>query len=234
VTKSNNPTIVTSEKNYTSAVSSGVMKGAKLTDFKGVYSKNTDIGTTFIVRFKVKKETTTKIVGYEKMGMTAKSAFILKLEMIKIAKIMSLEEDLKQFQFVGLFEQFLIFKKPIMAKNTYRNYKSHFSAYLKKYFSDSDVRTVDAFQMQNLINILLETKKPATVEKIKDTLKVFYRWLQDTGLVTINPARQLVLPKYDNTKNFLLPGYKVKAIYQYTTTIKNPIEQQIVGNKGIY
>ncbi len=203
------------------STNNGLLTDAKKTKFKGIYTKDTKRGLAYIVRFTVNKKTFTQIVGYEHENLTLESAYLLKLQLIQEHQKRLIDEGREKYQFLSLFIEFLDYKKSIMAKNTYKNYKSHYNAYFKEEFVNLDVRDITTHQLQKFINKLLKIKRPATVEKIKDSIKVFYRYLRDIGIVTINPARQVQMPRYDNQKYFILPKKKVKLIYQYISSIEN-------------
>lgn len=202
-----------------------LLKNAKKTKFKGIYEKNTLNDILYIIRYTINRKTKTKIVGKKSENMTPYLAYKIKIDNISLDKI-SLEsskngiED-SQFNFVSLFKDFYEYRKSFLSKNTNKNYKSHLNNYFLRDFHNKEVQQLTKEDLQKYTNSLLLSKRPATVEKIINTLKQFFIYLQDKGILSYNPASNLHLPKYDNKKYFSLPKKDVKKLVEYITGIKD-------------
>ncbi len=199
----------------------GLLTGAYLTDYQGVYEKKTNNGLCYIIRYTVARKTVSKLVGHESEGMSAFLAFKIRLEHISKNKLINNEIKSDKYDFLRLFTEFIEYREPYLAKNTTANYKSHLNCYFKEKFLDCDVRTVDKFELQRYINQLLKHKRPATVEKVMISLKRFYSYLLDHGVVKTHPANEIHMPKYDNKKYFQLPKKDVRRIVEYIFKIEN-------------
>jgi len=208
-----------------------LLKNAKKTEYSGVYTKEQNNDTLFIVRFSVNKKTVTKIVGKMSEKMTSFMAYKIKLDNILSLKLSivnknnGIEEE--PFDFIFLFRQFYDYRKPFLAKNTNANYKSHLNKYFISKFENINVQAITKHELQLYINTLLEIKRPATVEKIVITLRQFYKYLIDKGIVSYNPAENIMLPKYDNKKYFSLPKKDVRKLINYILKMKSPREKAI-------
>jgi|GEM_PF-1187603 len=202
-----------------------LLKNAKKTEFKGVYIKSRDNDEIYIIRYTVENKTKTKIVGKKSDNMTTYLAYKIKLDYIGIEKLNAINKkkgirDTK-FDFLFLYEEFFNYRKPFLSMNTNKNYKSHYNKYFKNKFENQEVQSITKEELQKFINNLLESKRPATVEKIINTLKQFFNYLHDKGIISHNPARNLILPKYDNRKYFSLQKKEVKKLISYIMDIED-------------
>ena len=203
-----------------------LLKNAIKTDYKGVYQKTIKDNIHYIIRFTVDNKTKTKLVGTEADKMTPFLAYKIKLEQIAMLNLnnINIKQGIKhsQYEFLYLFEQFYNYRKPFLANNTNQNYKSHMSQYFEQKFKNVDIQTLTKNDLQKYINSLLEIKRPATVDKIKNTLNQFYKYLIDNGITSYNPASNLILPKYDNKRYFQLSKKDVKRLIDYIMNLKDP------------
>lgn len=191
------------------------------TSFQGIFYKDSKKGKKYVARFTVNKKTYTKVLGYEVEGITVQKASLLRLQLIHNIKYRILENRYEDFEFITLYDMYLYYRKPMISHNTYKNLKSHKTAYYEKIFKGKDVREVEYIFLQLFINKLLEQKKPATVEKIANGLKTFFRYLHEEGILTKNITSKIHLPKYDNKKYFILPSHKVKKLVNYIKSIEH-------------
>lgn len=199
------------------------MSLAQKTTFRGIYSKNTKNGIAFIARYTVHGKTKTKIIGYEKDGMTEYEAYKTRLNIIASEELICATIKTKQKHFLveSLFLEFINFRSPLLAKNTRDNYRSIYSQYIVKDFKNQDIRNISQNDLQAYINRVLTYRRPATVEKIISALRKFYLYLQNNGIYKYNPAANLVMPKYDNKKYFSMPKQDVKRFIEYVNDISN-------------
>lgn len=208
-----------------------LLESAKKTEFSGVYEKTKNDDIIFIIRYTVNKKTTTKIVGKKSEKMTSFLAYKIKLDNISTAKLSYINKKngiyQEPFDFIELYIEFYNYRKAFLAKNTNANYKSHLNKYFKYKYENVNVQAITKNDLQLYINSLLEVKRPSTVEKIVITLRQFYKYLIDKGIVTYNPADRIILPRYDNKKYFSLPKKDVKKLIEYIINIKSLKEKAI-------
>lgn len=209
---------VTSFQNSnTSKSKDGILTSASKEDFVGVYSKMTKHGHAYIIRYIANGKTKTKIVGYQDEGMTAYKAFMIKIDLQSIDKKRSVEKEniRHKYLFSTLWKEFIAFRSPSLARKTIKNYATSYQSHFYYFFAHQDVRDITQKQLQEFINLKLRTRKPSTVDKLKDGLKSFFTWMQDSGILSLNPAKLIHMPKYDNMKYFTISQEKTKRVYDY-------------------
>lgn len=209
---------VTSLQNSNTTKSkNGILTSASKEDFVGVYSKSTKHGYAYIIRYIANGKTATKIVGYQEEGMTPYKAYMIKIDLQSIAKKRSVEKEniRHKYLFSTLWKEFIAFRAPSLAPKTLKNYTTSYRSHFYFFFADKDVRDITQKQLQEFINLRLKTRKPSTVDKLKDGLKAFFTWMQDSGLISLNPARLIHMPKYDNMKYFTISQEKTRRVFDY-------------------
>ncbi len=204
-------------------MSESILSNSIKSEYKGIYSKSTKLGIAYIARYTINKKTRTQIVGYEKDGMSPFEAFKIRQNLISSLELCRALEinSPSEYETTSLFEKFMKFRKPYLAKNTSDNIQSIYNQYISKDFKNKDVRNITITSLQVYINSLLEYRRPATVEKIVSSFKKFYKYLQDDGVVKHNIASNLVLPKYDNKKYFSMSKKDVKKLIEYINNISS-------------
>lgn len=206
-------------------MSNSLLSLSEKTNYPGIYKKETKKGIAFIARYTTNKKTKTQIVGYEKFGMNEYDAYKARIDLIsseQLANIVSIDKE-KEFLFPKLFNEFIEFKKPFLAKNTIENYFSIFNKYINLDFKEKDIREMTSNDLQLYINSLLSYRRPATVEKIVSAFKKFYSYLQDNGIYRFNPSSNLIMPKYDNKKYFSMSKRDVKRFIEYINQLNSPM-----------
>lgn len=209
---------VTSFQNSnTTKTKKGILSQATKEDFTGIYSKDTKNGKAFIVRYIANGSTKTKIIGYQEEGMTSYRAYMIKIDLQSTDKKRSVEKEniRHKYLFSTLWKEFLSFRKPSLALKTIKNYNTSYQSHFSYFFANSDVRDITQKHLQEFINLRLKIRKPATVDKLKDGLKSFFKWMQDSGVLSLNPANLIHMPKYDNMKYFAITQEKTRRIYDY-------------------
>ena len=204
-------------------MSNSLLSLSSKTSYPGIYKKITSKGIAFIARYTVGKKTKTQIVGYEELGMNEYDAYKQRLNLIsshQLSLIVSKDKEEEKF-FPKLFSQFVEFKKPFIAKNTFENYNSIYNRYICIDFKNKDIREITSNNLQVYVNSLLKHKRPSTVEKIASVIKKFYQYLQDNDLYRYNAASSLQLPKYDNKKYFSISKQDVKKIITYINNLES-------------
>lgn len=204
-------------------MSNSLLSLSEKTTYPGIYKKATKKGIAFIARYTTNKKTKTQIVGYEKFGMNEYDAYKVRIDLIsseQLANIVSLDKE-KEFLFPKLFNEFIEFKKPFLAKNTIENYTSIFNRYINVNFKEKDIREITSTELQVYINSLLTYRRPATVEKIVSAFKKFYIYLQDNGIYRYNPSSNLQIPKYDNKKYFSMSKKDVQKFIDYINKLNS-------------
>jgi integrase len=204
-----------------------LLSGTKSTEYTGVYEKDTGKDTKYIVRYTINKKTKTKVIGTKEEGVTGQQASIERLKLIHEEKFRTLENKTEKYEFIVLYNSYLSFRKPLIAHNTYKNLKSHKTKYYNDHFKGRDIRTIKTKELQLFANNLLKTKKPATVEKIVNGLKKFFRYLHEEGIIVKNESAKVIMPKYDNKKYFMLPGTKVNKIIKYIKNLECPKDKAL-------
>lgn len=206
-------------------MSNSLLSQSLKTRYTGIYKKETKKGLVFIARYTTNKKTKTQIIGYEKFGMNEYDAYKARQDLVaseQLASIVSLDKE-KEFLFPKLFNEFVEFKKPFLAKNTIANYSSIFNKYINIDFKERDIREITSNNLQMYINSLLAHKRPATVEKIVSAFKKFYAYLQDNGIYRYNPSSNIIMPKYDNKKYFSMTKKDVKKFINYINNLESQI-----------
>lgn len=193
------------------------------TNFIGIYKKETSKGIVFIARYTINKKTKTRIIGYEKDGLTEYDAYKIRLDLVSSSQLANAVCINKQDAYLikKLFVQFMEFRKPFLAKNTADNYKSIYNQYICADFENKDIREITSNNLQLYANNLLSYRRPATVEKIVSAFKKFYSYLQNNGIYKYNPASSLIMPKYDNKKYFAMTKKDISTIIKYIGNMEN-------------
>lgn len=204
-------------------MSNSILSLSIKTNYPGIYKKETKKGIAYIARYTINKKTKTQIIGYEKFGMNEYEAYKSRLDLISsdsLANIVSNDKK-KEYFFPKLFNEFIEFRKPFLAKNTIENYTSIYNKYINIDFREKDIREVNSTELQVYINSLLSYRRPATVEKIVSALKKFYSYLQDNDIYRYNPSSNLQMPKYDNKKYFSMSKRDVKKFINYINNLES-------------
>lgn len=204
-----------------------ILKNAVKSQYPGLYTKQKKDDLQYIARFKNNNKTFTKIIGLKSEGITLEEAYKIKLNIENEQKIKNMSEQSDKYLFPNLFQDFISFRSPYLAANTNRNYRSHYAKYFSIDFKDKDIRTLSQTDLQRYINKLLETKRPATVEKILYSIRAFYKYLISVGKISHNPTEYINLPKYDNKKYFSLPKKDVSRLIDYIMNMESQFYKTI-------
>jgi len=199
----------------------GLLTNAKKTDYEGIYKKQKESDIVYIARFKHNGKTFTKTIGKESEGLTESEAYRLKLSILNTYKIQQASTRETSYYFEKLFRDFMCFRSPYLAKNTTKNYRSHLQRYFQNDFKNRDVRDINQPELQRYCNNLLLQKRPATVEKIINSLRQFYKYLHSSGIVAKDPTVYINMPKFDNKKYFSLPQKEVEKLVRYIMQIQD-------------
>ena len=119
-----------------------ILKNAKLSIYKGLYTKKKNEDLQYIARFKANSKTFTKIIGYKSEGITLDEAYKIKLNLENEHKIKASINNTHQYEFCLLFKDFIDFRSPYLSKNTNKNYRSHFNKYFSVDFNQKDLRNI--------------------------------------------------------------------------------------------
>ncbi len=198
-----------------------ILKNAKLSSYKGLYTKEKNDDVQYIARFKTNNKSFTKIIGLKSEGISLDEAYKIKLNIEHEQKLKTSKTINTDYEFSILFQYFIDFRSPYLAQNTNKNYKSHLNKYFNFDFAGTDVRNLSQTDMQRYINKKLEILRPATVEKILYSLRAFYKYLISHGYVKYDPTVYVHMPKFDNKKYFSLPKKEVAKLVNYIMNIDN-------------
>ena len=144
--------------------------------------------------------------------------------LLKSAGEASSSSGLKQigagsFLFGDLFNRYVDFKSRAWAETTLAGVLYVYNNHLSIHFAHRDIRTIQATELQTLINNRLDVLRPGTVDKIRGALSGFYTWLSRLGTIQTNPMLLVNMPPYDNVVDFTLPKGKTEQLIGYIFSI---------------
>ncbi len=191
----------------------------KLTKTKHVglsYFKDKIKGKVYVGIFRINGVLYRKILGYENDDIkTNESIALIKKEQLK--------NNIKNGSFIK--QQKMIFDKLYneyieniknsrsCSLKTIKNKESTYNAHFKNIFRNKDIETISNLEIQKFANELLKNKAPKTVQNIISDLAAIFEFGKKHKFVKVNPANDIELPKYDNTRVFPLTEEESKRLF---------------------
>ncbi|HJE03978.1 site-specific tyrosine recombinase XerC [Aliarcobacter thereius] len=194
----------------------------------GYYQDNFK-GKVFVATFTINSKKYRKIIGYEndQFKTNAKIAF-LKKEELK-SDIINNNYIKKDLTFKELFKIYIehlensrsVVSRTILAK------KSNYNAHFKSVFDNLFINNIQSFQIQNLVNTLLKSKAPKTVDNLLADLSAIFKYAMKNKYITNNPVLLVDKPKYDNLRDYPLNIDESKRLFRAIIDFKEPLYKEI-------
>ncbi|OCL90482.1 tyrosine-type recombinase/integrase [Aliarcobacter thereius] len=194
----------------------------------GYYQDNFK-GKVFVATFTINSKKYRKIIGYEndQFKTNAKIAF-LKKEELK-SDIINNNYIKKDLTFKELFKIYIehlensrsVVSRTILAK------KSNYNAHFKSIFDNLFINNIQSFQIQNLVNTLLKSKAPKTVDNLLADLSAIFKYAMKNKYITNNPVLLVDKPKYDNLRDYPLNIDESKRLFRAIIDFKEPLYKEI-------
>ena len=148
----------------------------------------------------------------------------LELERLKIEG----PEDYKEIPTLEqLFEEYLELKKEVRAERYAEEHRSVLKNYLFE-IRNKKVDQIKTYHLQRGINLALERgRSPRTAHGIQQKTRPLFEYAVKQGYIETNPAKDLEVPKYDNSRNFTITLDKAKALYREIVNYEYEKERNI-------
>jgi len=111
--------------------------------------------------------------------------------------------------------------KTNIANNTYVRYSGIVRNQINPVLGDMLLSNVRLNILQKLINDMAEKYAPATVKKTKDVLHQMFQQAVRSQYIPINPAENIVTPKFYQKNRETIPAEHIKTIVEFCRDYKN-------------
>lgn len=177
-------------------------------DLKKLDYESISIVLKFYFRNKQIKKTLkfSNITGLQAVKNAASKRVDLKNELENIGII-------KKQEFNSLndrWEQYIADKKSLWTSGSYESNTGFYNKWIKKEIGDINFEKIKTIDFQNIVNTILssinpKTKKtfaPRTAQSVQQQMRALYNYFIKQEIIEKNPAKNIVIPKFDNTVNF--------------------------------
>jgi site-specific recombinase XerD len=123
------------------------------------------------------------------------------------------------------WEDYVEMKKNQLSANTLVSYTTFMNKWIlsKPILAKTSINKVTTKQLQKVVNEILELgMSPRTAKSVKETLRPLFKQFVLEGVMQVNPAELIQIPKFNNEVSIDLPEEKVKELYEALYTY--PIE----------
>ncbi len=186
------------------------------TKYPGIkYYKDKIKGKVFVAIVNVNNKRYRKIVGYENDEYrTNETIALLKKEKMKEEILNEIYvSSSNEYNLNTLWDIYIESVKPTYAIKTIKNKESVYNVYFKNHFGNLKLNTIKNLHIQKFANELLKSKAPKTVQNIISDLATIFEFGKKHKFVKVNPANDIELPKYDNTRVFPLTEEESKRLF---------------------
>ncbi len=208
------------------------------TKYKGLHTyKDTVKGTVYVGSFRINGKLYKKIVGYsnDEFRTTEKIAFLNKEAMIQEYKKGTDVETKKIYTFEQLFKEYIESVRQSQSISTIETKEYYFDKHIKPVLGSQLIDKIITGTVQNLINKILKTVKPKTKEyykpqtatHINNIIKAVFNYAIEMNYIESNPAKNVKLPKFDNTIEYTLTEEESKKLFNTILNFKEPIYRGI-------
>jgi len=108
-------------------------------------------------------------------------------------------------------------KKNQLSANTLVSYTTFMNKWIlsKTSLANTPIDKITTKQLQKVVNEILEQgKSPRTAKSVKETMRPLFKQYLLQGIIKLNPADLLQIPKFNNEVSIDLPEEKVKELYE--------------------
>lgn len=105
--------------------------------------------------------------------------------------------------------------KTSLAHNTYNRYDAVIQKQLKPYVGNYRLNQVTTAHLQNMVNELNKSLKPASVKKVKDVMLQMFQQAVRARYIVFNPADGLEIPRLPKGTGKAIPKAHVKRIKEF-------------------
>ena len=88
-------------------------------------------------------------------------------------------------------------KKPFIKEVTYKEYVQTVRAYIIPKFNKRTIESVQAFEIQEMLNEITESGRNRTAKKIYQLLSPLFEYAVADGIITLNPMAKVRLARYE-------------------------------------
>jgi len=114
------------------------------------------------------------------------------------------------------WEDYVEMKKNQLSANTLVSYTTFMNKWIlsKPTLAKASVNKITVKQLQKVVNEILELgMSPRTAKSVKETLRPLFKQYVLQGIMQVNPAELIQIPKFNNEISIDLPEEKVKELY---------------------
>lgn len=115
------------------------------------------------------------------------------------------------------WEDYVEMKKNQLSSNTLVSYTTFMNKWIlsKSILAKTSIKKVTTKQLQQVVNEILELgMSPRTAKSVKETLRPLFKQFVLEGIIQVNPADLIQIPKFNNEVSIDLPEKKVKELYE--------------------
>ena len=115
------------------------------------------------------------------------------------------------------WDDYVDMKKNQLSPNTLVSYTTFMNKWIlsKTSLANTSIDKVTTKQLQKIVNEILEQgKSPRTAKSVKETMRPLFKQFLLQGILKLNPADLLQIPKFNNEVSIDLPEEKVKELYE--------------------
>jgi len=115
------------------------------------------------------------------------------------------------------WEDYVEMKKNQLSANTLVSYTTFMNKWIlsKPTLSNASINKVSVKQLQKIVNEILELgMSPRTAKSVKETLRPLFKQYVLEGVMQLNPAELIQIPKFNNEISIDLADDKVKELYE--------------------
>ena len=115
------------------------------------------------------------------------------------------------------WDDYIEMKKNQLSPRTLVSYTTFMNKWIlsKNTLSKTSITKVTTRELQKIVNEILELgMSPRTAKSVKETLRPLFKQYVLQGLIPMNPAELLQIPKFNNEIHIDLPEEKIKELYE--------------------
>jgi len=113
-----------------------------------------------------------------------------------------------------LFDEYLKLKEGVRSETHLKTYRS----VLRQHLADlrkKKIDTIKTYHLQRAVNeCLAKGRSERTAHSIQQITRPVFKYAVKQGYIEANPAEDLEIPKYDNSRNFTITIEKAQALYR--------------------
>ena len=169
----------------------------------------------FLIRCQINK---VRITATSRTLDVCKERFIEKLSLLSSQPTIIQEKQPKQkhtFLFIPYMEKWLeSSKKPFVKDVTYKDYIQTMNAYIVPHFKNKYIEAIQAFELQDLLNEIVNSGRNRTAKKIYQLLSPFFEYAVADGIIPRSPMAKVKLARYEQEHGVPLTKEEEYALLQ--------------------